>query len=753
MPSRRCMVLAPLPSLLPYSPYPTPSPCLGPFCRAFCFPTLCVDGLLSQAFLIIVESSAGENRRIGGKEEKGWRENCFRVHRSAVLGKDQGWHSGATISFPGRCRSLAMAETKKRKGSICEEDVLLLLNKYSPMAILNLLKEVAQFAGVKIDWNALVKRSSTGISSAREYQMLWRHLAYRDPLLEKLEADAEPLDDDSDLEFELEPFPAVSCETSSEAAACVKILISSGLPNETGSNRPSVEVPSSTNTTNGQMSCTIFDKQLARTNRGATTAIPVSLQKQQQAPAPSAEVLNGNGSANAGGTVKKKRKLWTKEEDMELIAAVDKCGEGNWANILKGDFKHDRTASQLSQRWSIIRKKRANLSVGNGSSPAGSAPTEAHMATWQAVNMAIKMPIVGGLTARRPGSTGTLQSGDATNSSAAAAAAFEATTPSAPEVSNQSCQHNNQATSQKGGTLNPSNNSRPKPKITTIPVKPLGGPSSIIQAAAFAAGGRIAPPSTAASHFKAAQSKNAVHIRPGGSLPSSTMSGSKSLPSMTTSGPPASNVRCIKTSISSKDPVMTSIGPRTTSHQGMPNSSDQLSPSCNATPSSNQPTEQVHIKSLSASTDGEHTTPGLQMEENKAADESKSSSPVSHDQVELLNLDMDSDNAGVDQIDDSKSAADSHLAGEPGIPLNKSGDLASADMDDKAVPAIKADDGVRMEIIPVVQNGEMTENDKGNATNNQMRNADAVAVCTENKTPEQTASRNPVPNDNQNVKD
>lgn len=30
-------------------------------------------------------------------------------------------------------------------------------------------------------------------------------------------------DDDSDLEFELEPFPAVSSEASSEAAACVKV--------------------------------------------------------------------------------------------------------------------------------------------------------------------------------------------------------------------------------------------------------------------------------------------------------------------------------------------------------------------------------------------------------------------------------------------------------------------------------------------------------------------------------------------------
>lgn len=59
--------------------------------------------------------------------------------------------------------------------------------------MLSLLQEVAQFPGVKLDWNALVKKTSTGISNAREYQMLWRHLAYRTHLLEKLEDEAQPL--------------------------------------------------------------------------------------------------------------------------------------------------------------------------------------------------------------------------------------------------------------------------------------------------------------------------------------------------------------------------------------------------------------------------------------------------------------------------------------------------------------------------------------------------------------------------------
>lgn len=69
----------------------------------------------------------------------------------------------------------------------------LLMYRYTATTILALLQEVAQFPGVKIDWNALVKKTSTGISSAREYQMLWRHLAYRHSLVEKLEEGAEPL--------------------------------------------------------------------------------------------------------------------------------------------------------------------------------------------------------------------------------------------------------------------------------------------------------------------------------------------------------------------------------------------------------------------------------------------------------------------------------------------------------------------------------------------------------------------------------
>lgn len=65
--------------------------------------------------------------------------------------------------------------------------------RYSATTVLTLLQEVANFAGAKINWEGLVKKTSTGISNAREYQMLWRHLAYRHALLDKLEDNAEPL--------------------------------------------------------------------------------------------------------------------------------------------------------------------------------------------------------------------------------------------------------------------------------------------------------------------------------------------------------------------------------------------------------------------------------------------------------------------------------------------------------------------------------------------------------------------------------
>ncbi|CAI9755574.1 unnamed protein product [Fraxinus pennsylvanica] len=88
-----------------------------------------------------------------------------------------------------------MADTtkKRKKGSISEEDVSTLLQRYSSQTVLALLQEVAVVSERKIDWNAMVKNTSTGISNPREYQKLWRHLAYRDDLVDSLNNAANPL--------------------------------------------------------------------------------------------------------------------------------------------------------------------------------------------------------------------------------------------------------------------------------------------------------------------------------------------------------------------------------------------------------------------------------------------------------------------------------------------------------------------------------------------------------------------------------
>jgi hypothetical protein len=66
--------------------------------------------------------------------------------------------------------------------------------RYDASTLLKLLQEVASHDRWKINWNELVKNTSTGILSAKEYQMLWRHLAYGHSLI-----DADFEDDDLPL--------------------------------------------------------------------------------------------------------------------------------------------------------------------------------------------------------------------------------------------------------------------------------------------------------------------------------------------------------------------------------------------------------------------------------------------------------------------------------------------------------------------------------------------------------------------------
>ena len=125
-------------------------------------------------------------------------------------------------------------------------------------------------------------------------------------------------------------------------------MIASGLQCDANhQNGATVQAPLTINIPNGQSSCRASSENSQL--QGMNITVPVSVQKQPLPLVASAEVLDANGSASGNLPPRRKRKPWTEAEDLELIAAVQKCGEGNWANILKGDFKGDRTASQLSQ--------------------------------------------------------------------------------------------------------------------------------------------------------------------------------------------------------------------------------------------------------------------------------------------------------------------------------------------------------------------------------------------------------------------
>ncbi|KAI5071597.1 hypothetical protein GOP47_0013848 [Adiantum capillus-veneris] len=420
--------------------------------------------------------------------------------------------------------------------------------RYTTSTILTLLQEVYNTAGSKVDWTSIVKNSSTGINSAREYQTLWRHLAYRVTFPDNVECDGEPLEDESDLEFEVEPLPGVGPDVASNVAACVKILAASGsVANTSSKNQEAsfvIDIPNSSSgwevRGNGQVSNVIV--------QGANTP--------ENQPA------------------RKKRKLWTSEEDQELIAAVEKCGEGNWATMLKGAFKHERTAAQLSQRWALIRKRRDSQTGISQNNTIDNQPMVTGLTTSVSTQLPVEtanvLPAAADCQKDCTPVTSTAGVGNVAPLPASASKSIlvqdqncnDGSTPSlaqpagkgrppmkrpAVSVLQQSRAANptpglvssssGQGTG-VGGDLRSTKSVIPSlPSSGAVPArysvssgirntavssvgrqvpKSSAGPDPMIQAAAVAAGARIAPASAAASLLKAAHAGNVVHIGPGG---------------------------------------------------------------------------------------------------------------------------------------------------------------------------------------------------------------------------------------------
>jgi len=76
---------------------------------------------------------------------------------------------------------------------------------------------------------------------------------------------------------------------------------------------------------------------------------PVTVQRQKLRTV-SSDALETKRTVGGTTASKRKRKEWSEEEDNQLRAAVQRCGEGNWAAMAKGDsFPIKRSATELSQ--------------------------------------------------------------------------------------------------------------------------------------------------------------------------------------------------------------------------------------------------------------------------------------------------------------------------------------------------------------------------------------------------------------------
>ncbi|KAG8375342.1 hypothetical protein BUALT_Bualt10G0090200 [Buddleja alternifolia] len=394
---------------------------------------------------------------------------------------------------------------KRKKGSITEEDISTVLQRYSVNTVLALMQEVAHVAGDKIDWNELVKNTATGISGAREYQMLWRHLAYGQTLIDQFDNDANPMDDDSDLEYELEAFPAIGREASAEAAACVKVLIASACPKDSDPpNNSNIEAPLTINIPISKPSIAPSDSSLlASAMHGTNISIPVFVPKLPLSSGICGEKRPITETSGVTFPPRRKRRGWSTEDDMKLTAAVQKYGERNWANIARGDFKNDRKASELSQRWANLRKKQGNLKVGTSSQNSETQLAAAH----RAMSLALDMPM------------GEMK---ATSQISLVGARplhqVQKPSPSLPD--------------QQLGRSGPPKSQLPMKRLPST--NPTSAPDSMVKAAAVAAGARIATSADASSLIEAARSQNVVHITTGGSSmikPSTTTSIKNQLPS------------------------------------------------------------------------------------------------------------------------------------------------------------------------------------------------------------------------------
>ncbi|KAM7257392.1 hypothetical protein ACFE04_013133 [Oxalis oulophora] len=443
-----------------------------------------------------------------------------------------------------------LKKKSKKTHTISEQVTLNILQRYSAVTVLGMLAEIADNPGEKLDWNKLVNKTSTGISNAREYQMLWRHLAYGDALLDNVEDGAQPLDDDSDLECELEALPNVSAEATSEAAACVKVLASSLRNKAIAQSNLIVEAPLTINVPRAPSDPeTSYSSGLMQSKH---ITIPVYVQKQNGPTTTFTEVpLDRKGPSSCIFPAQRKRKPFSIEEDEALKAVVRKYGEGNWTHIVKENLMEGRTASQLSQRWAILKKKDANLEIPGHDHQH---PSEVQQAARHAMSLAINGPKSSKETCINSPVSKNLNNLVSNSNTPAKASLTSISSSQGENQRDKGLLVSTQVVAQKPlvrshtvpastvratsvvagpriantpakGSLTSINSSLGQNQIDkgqsvstqVVAKKPLeksnNVPEVTVRATAVAAGARIATPSDAALLLRAVQSKNAVHIK------------------------------------------------------------------------------------------------------------------------------------------------------------------------------------------------------------------------------------------------
>lgn len=212
-------------------------------------------------------------------------------------------------------------------------------------------------------------------------------------------------------------------------------------------------------------------------NQQLKMTIPVSVPKQLS---PTAHKFDGNGSPGTSMSAGRKRKHNTVADGMDSFITVHGVGKGN--------SEQDGAAKQ-PQGWNILEMGQANSHCGNGGTSTSMALSEAQVAALQAVAEAFNVPTMG-----------------ATSSFALPIRVL----PLSDKLSEEN----------KGYLLPYGSSNQSLESVShQYQETQTPGPNPLVHAAAIAAGARIASPEVAASLIKAVQSRTAVHIRSGGSLP------------------------------------------------------------------------------------------------------------------------------------------------------------------------------------------------------------------------------------------